>query len=85
MAISKTTGLWTPDDLRDLLMVSLGQEYSEDDLNCMMAVNQAGNDWLSGKLTLDEYLGCLEVAKIHDPYELLDNFAVGIESATGTI
>jgi hypothetical protein len=74
--IAERTGIiWTPDDPLDLLSVSVDGEASEADVLGMLAINQAGRDWLTGKIDIVEYLDKLEYYGIPNPFELVDEFA----------
>lgn len=74
--IAERTGIiWTPDDALDLLSVDIDGEASESDFQGMMAVNQAGRDWLTGKIDAVEYLDKLEHYGISNPFEMLDEFS----------
>jgi hypothetical protein len=78
--IAERTGIiWTPDDPLDLLSVSVDGEASEADVRGMLAINQAGRDWLTGKIGIVEYLEKLEYYGIPDPFEIVDEFADHVE------
>lgn len=53
-----------PDDYRDLLMVSAGDTR---DVDGMIIINQAGANWLSGKLDTGTYFDTLDHYGI-DPF-----------------
>ncbi|WGV24781.1 hypothetical protein [Halotia branconii] len=54
-----------PEDRRDLLMVSAEEMR---DIDGMIIINQAGADWLSGKLDTGTYFDTLDHFGI-DPYQ----------------
>ncbi|MDZ8090186.1 MAG: hypothetical protein RMY16_32225 [Nostoc sp. DedQUE12b] len=56
--------LLLPEDYRDLLMVSAGNER---DITGMLTVNQASSDWLVGKLDTGTYFDVLDHFGI-DPF-----------------
>jgi hypothetical protein len=74
--IAERTGIiWTPDDPLDLLSVDVDGNCSESEFLGMLAINQAGRDWLTGKINTVEYLDKLEHYGIPDPLGILDEFA----------
>lgn len=78
--IAERTGIiWTPDDPLDLLSVDVDGSGSETEFLEMLAINQAGRDWLTGKIDTVEYLDRLEYCGIPDPFEILDEFAEHVD------
>ncbi|BAZ66269.1 hypothetical protein ACE1AT_13925 [Pelatocladus sp. BLCC-F211] len=75
----RTEIIWTPDDPLDLLAVDVDGNCSETEFLGMLAINQAGRDWLTGKIDTVEYLDKLEFYGIPDPFEILDEFADHVE------
>lgn len=74
--IAERTGIiWTPDDPLDLLSVDVHGNCSESEFQGMLAINQAGRDWLVGKIDIITYLDKLEHYGIPDPFEIVDEFA----------
>ncbi|MCC5641073.1 hypothetical protein LC593_35660 [Nostoc sp. CHAB 5844] len=74
--IAERTGLiWTPDDALNLLSVDVDGNCSEAEFQGMLAINQAGRDWLVGKIDIIEYLDKLEYYGVPNPFEILDEFA----------
>ncbi|MEH2148974.1 hypothetical protein [Nostoc sp.] len=45
----------------------------------MLAINQAGRDWLTGKIDIVEYLDKLEHYGIPNPFEIVDEFAEHVD------
>ena len=81
--IAERTGIiWVPDDALDLLSVSVDGQASDEEFRGMLAINQAGRDWLTGRIDIVEYLDRLECYGIPNPFELLDEFAEHIEFVT---
>jgi hypothetical protein len=73
--IAERTGiLWVPDDDIDLLSVGLDIEHDTADIKSMLNINQAGRDWLDGKISLSDYCDILQLNNIPDPYELVGEF-----------
>ncbi|BAZ50126.1 hypothetical protein NIES4103_70280 (plasmid) [Nostoc sp. NIES-4103] len=73
--IAERTGIiWVPDDTLDLLSVSVDGDCSDSEFRAMLAINQAGRDWLTGKIDIIEYLDKLEYYGIPNPFEILDEF-----------
>jgi hypothetical protein len=78
--IAERTGIiWFPDDALDLLSVHVDGNCSEAEFKGMLAINQAGRDWLKGKIDLVEYLDKLEYYGIPDPFEIMDEFVDHID------
>jgi hypothetical protein len=74
--IAERTGvIWTPSDTLDLLSVDVDGTCSDEEFKGMLAINQAGRDWLTGKIDTLEYLDKLEYYGIRNPFEMLDEFA----------
>lgn len=74
--IAERTGIiWTPDDSLDLLSVDVDGNCSESEFQGMLAINQAGRDWLTGEIDIVEYLDRLEHYGILNPFEIVDEFA----------
>ncbi|MGM3305102.1 hypothetical protein ACSQ6I_03805 [Anabaena sp. WFMT] len=74
-SIAERTGIiWVPEDDIDLLAVGLDDEYNESDFLAMLNINQAGRDWLDGKISLMDYCDILQSNDIPDPYELVGEF-----------
>ena len=71
--------IWTPDDALDLLSVDIDGTASLSEFQGMLAINQAGRDWLTGKIDVIEYLDKLEHYGIANPFEILDEFADHID------
>ncbi|MBH8563778.1 hypothetical protein I8748_16530 [Nostoc sp. CENA67] len=81
--IAERTGIiWIPDDTLDLLSVDVDGNCSEEDFRGMLAINQAGRDWLLGKIDIIEYLDKLEYYGIPNPFEILDEFADHVDFVT---
>lgn len=74
--IAARTGIiWTPNDAIDLLSVSVDGTATEAEFKSMLAINQAGRDWLTGKIDTVEYLDKLEYYGIPNPFEMLEEFS----------
>lgn len=78
--IAERTGIiWTPDDPLDLLSVDVDGNCSESEFQGMLAINQAGRDWLTGKIDIVEYLDKLEHYGVPNPFEIVDEFAEHVD------
>ncbi|MBE9054171.1 hypothetical protein IQ243_28025 [Nostocales cyanobacterium LEGE 11386] len=78
--IAERTGvIWTPDDALDLLSVDVDGNCSQEEFWGMVAINQAGRDWLTGKIDIVEYLDKLEYYGVPNPFEIVDEFAEHVE------
>ena len=78
--IAERSGIiWVPDDPLDLLSVQIDGDASLDEFKGMLAINQAGRDWLIGKIGITEYLDKLEHYGIPNPFEFLDEFAEHVD------
>jgi hypothetical protein len=71
--------IWLPGDPLDLLSVDVDGNATEAEFQGMLAINQAGRDWLTGKIDIIEYLDKLEYYGIPNPFELVDEFADHVE------
>ncbi len=67
-------GILIPDDSIELLSVGLEAGFTERELQGMLHINQAGRDWLVGKITTEEYIDKLQFWGIPDPMELLTDY-----------
>lgn len=81
--IAERTGIiWTPEDPLDFLAVDVDGSCTQSEFEGMLAINQAGRDWLTDKIDVVEYLDKLEYYGIPDPFEILDEFADHVELVT---
>ncbi|MBD2243218.1 hypothetical protein [Nostoc sp. FACHB-888] len=78
--IAERIGLiWTPEDPLDFLAVDVEGNCCDAEFQGMIAINQAGRDWLTGKIDIIEYLDKLEYYGIPNPFEIVDEFADHID------
>lgn len=55
--------LWIPEDVEELLLVTIAPKHSvESEWEMMQLLNSAAKDWLSGKLDTATYQDILETA-----------------------
>lgn len=57
--IAQSNGLWVPDDLADLLTVSVGTEFDDSVVEGMLEINGAADKWLKGEIEGDYYFDLL--------------------------
>lgn len=69
----RKSDLWIPKSARELLLVGLEDfaNATDDELNAMLLINQAGTDWLNGKLDTRTYTDIL-LQYGFDPSEIID-------------
>lgn len=79
------SNLWLPDDVEDLLLLTVDpQESGDSEFNTMLALNLAAQDWLSGKLSTGDYMDILECAEI-DPVWFIESAETHVERLIQTL
>lgn len=77
--------VWNPSDPLDLLSVSIDGICTPYEYQGMLAINQAGRDWLESKITTEQYLEILYGWGIVNPTELLEEFSNHVDLILGCV
>ena len=66
-----SSSLWCPEDVEDLLLVTIDPNQSgETEWDMMVLINSSTREWLSGKLDTCTYMDILDAAGI-DPLQFV--------------
>ena len=79
MTIAERNGLWSPDDLLDLLSVDVPCNATDSELNSMILINKTGRLWLNGDVCTEYYCDVLAEFGVQ-PIEFLDEVSEHIDT-----
>jgi hypothetical protein len=84
VTIAVDSGLWVPPHVGDLLIVTVDTDASDADFEGMLLVNQAADDWLTGKLDTGTYLDILDEVGI-DPLGFIAEVEEHVDLLIGNV